>query len=114
MDFGKYLYKQAKEERLAFKKRKEVELKEIRIGLGTGDHDLDLKARRASDFLREGNRVRVDMRLRGREKYLERKFLESRFLKLLKFLTEEYIVVQGPSYGPRGVTGILERKISKK
>lgn len=68
MDFGKFKYQREKGEREHGKKQKEVEVKGIRIGFTTGKHDLELRAKQAQKFLQEGNKVRIDMRLTGREK----------------------------------------------
>lgn len=70
MDFGKYKYDLAKKEKEAKAKRQEVELKEIRLTFKIGDHDLEYKARQANDFISQGHKVKVSMRLRGRENAL--------------------------------------------
>jgi len=64
LDYGKFKYRQKKR---LHQKHHKTELKEIRIGLATDQHDLAYKARRVEEFLREHNKVRVSMRLRGRE-----------------------------------------------
>jgi len=66
IDFGKYQYEQ---EKIARKQRKGKtgELKEIRIGFKISEHDLDIKIKRAEKFIVKGHRVRVNLRLRGRE-----------------------------------------------
>jgi translation initiation factor IF-3 len=70
MDFGKYKYDLAKKEKEAKANRKEVELKEIRLTFKIGDHDLEYKAKQAKEFFEDGNKVKVSMRLRGRENAL--------------------------------------------
>src|SRR3989344_3185515 len=87
---GKYFYEQEKKERQARKKRKEVEIKTIRIGIGTGTHDLELKAKQADKFLKEGNKIKIDLALRGREKYLKKEFLEERIRRLLSLVSAEF------------------------
>jgi translation initiation factor IF-3 len=67
MDFGKYKYEQAKRERLAHKKAKTSELKGMRLSPKIGDHDLQVKTRAVSSFLKDGDKVRVSMWFRGRE-----------------------------------------------
>lgn len=67
MDFGKYKYDLAKRDKEQRSKQKEGELKEIRLTLKIGDHDLSYKAKKALGFFNQGNKVRVSMRLRGRE-----------------------------------------------
>lgn len=68
MDYGKYLYQQSKQIRVAKAKQKKVEIKGIRLGIRTDKHDLDFKKDQANKFLRQGNKVKIDIILRGREK----------------------------------------------
>jgi translation initiation factor IF-3 len=67
MDFGKYKYEQAKRERTAHKKSKTSEIKGMRLSPKIGEHDLQVKTRAVTGFLREGDKVRVSMWFRGRE-----------------------------------------------
>jgi translation initiation factor IF-3 len=67
MDFGKYKYDMAKKEKESKAKRKEIELKEIRLTFKIGDHDIEYKAKQAKEFFDGGDKVKVSMRLRGRE-----------------------------------------------
>ncbi|MBN1483273.1 MAG: translation initiation factor IF-3 [Chloroflexia bacterium] len=68
MDYGKYRYEQTKRERAARKRQRTVEIKEVRLRPKIGDHDLQVKVRAARRFLEEGNRVKVTLRFRGRER----------------------------------------------
>ncbi len=67
MDFGKYKYEMAKKDKLQREKSKTYELKEIRLTFKIGDHDISYKAKQARQFFDEGDKVKVSMRLRGRE-----------------------------------------------
>lgn len=67
MDFGKFLYEQAKKEREARKAQKQVEVKEIQLRPKTNDHHTQFKVRNARGWLEEGNKVKVRIRFRGRE-----------------------------------------------
>jgi len=67
-DFGKYLYQLQKKERKI--KPTGGELKEIRRGFNISPHDLEIKAKTAEKFLKNGDKVKVSMVLRGREKAL--------------------------------------------
>lgn len=67
MDYGKYRFKKSKQEREARKKQKTVELKEVGLKLTTEEHDFNVKVRNAKRFLKDGNRVKVNIRFRGRE-----------------------------------------------
>jgi len=108
-DYGKFLYNQKKKEKEAKAKTTQVEVKSIQVKLATGEHDLALKAKRASQWLSKGNRVKVELFLRGREKYMDRAFLETRLDRVLKLITEEYKVADGPKKGPKGLVAIIEK-----
>lgn len=68
MDYGKFQYQQSKQDRLAKAKQKKVEIKGIRIGIRTDEHDLNFKKNQADKFLKKGNKLKIEIILRGREK----------------------------------------------
>lgn len=114
MDYGKYQYLENKKRREVRSKSHTTETKNIQVKIGTGKHDLELKAKKASEWLKEGHRVKFDLYLRGRAKYLEKKFLEERMGRFLKLLTEEYKIAEPPKKSPKGLTMVIERGKSKK
>ena len=67
MDFGKYKYEQQKRESEARKKQKIIEVKEIKFRPNTDTHDYDVKMRNVFKFLKNGDKVKITMRFRGRE-----------------------------------------------
>lgn len=67
MDYGKYRYELAKREKEARKNQKVINIKEVRMTPSIDTNDLRTKARRARDFLDNGDRVKVSVRFRGRE-----------------------------------------------
>ena len=67
LDWGKYKYEQTKQENKNRKRQKTVEIKQVRVGLKIGDHDLMVKLRSARKFIEEGDKVKVSLRFRGRE-----------------------------------------------
>lgn len=87
MEYGKYLYWQQKKEK-EMGKHKGGEVKGIRLSFAISPHDLEVKAKSAEKFLREGNMVRIELILHGREKYLEgfAKGKVSKFLEILNTL----------------------------
>ncbi|MEI6296824.1 MAG: translation initiation factor IF-3 [bacterium] len=109
MDYGKFQYLENKKQKLAKSKIQTVEIKNIQIGIATSDHDLELKAKNASEFLKEGNKLRVILTLRGREKYLDRNFLKERANRLLKLLTEEYKLIDDLKPAQRGLGMTIEK-----
>lgn len=67
IDWGKYRYEQTKQEARNRKNQKQTEVKQIRMGLKIGEHDIDVKLKNARKFLEEGNSVKLTVRFRGRE-----------------------------------------------
>ncbi len=67
-NYGKHLYAMQKKERKIKANTKESKLKEIQVGFNTSPHDIEVKAGQAKKFMEEGDKVRVAMYLRGREK----------------------------------------------
>jgi len=107
-DFGKYLYEENKKSKQS-KKSHSVEVKSVQVKLGTGDHDLSLKARKASEWLGEGNRVKIELFLPGRSKYLDDKFLRERLERMLKLISVDYKIADPAKKSPKGLSIIVER-----
>jgi len=83
-DFGKYLYQQQKKER-STKHQKGGRIKGIRLSFGISEHDLEVRAKIAEKFLKEGDKVRIEMQLRGREK-AHQDFAKEKIKKFLEIL----------------------------
>ncbi|KKR62145.1 translation initiation factor IF-3 [Candidatus Nomurabacteria bacterium RIFCSPHIGHO2_01_FULL_39_220] len=110
MDFGKYQYEASKKLKKAKAGANKTETKGIQIKIGTGDHDLELKAKTASRWIKEGHRVKVELFLAGRAKYMDEKFLRERLDRALHLITEEYKVSDSYKKGPKGLTTTIEKK----
>lgn len=68
IDYGKYRYELQKKEKEIKKKQHTVSLKTIRImSVNIDDHDIEIKSKKAREFLEEGNKVKVFLQFRGRE-----------------------------------------------
>jgi len=67
MDYGKYRFEQSKREKELRKNQKHVELKEVRMSLNIDDNDLKTKVGNAVKFLKNGDKVKVTIRFKGRE-----------------------------------------------
>lgn len=90
MDYGKFKFEQAKKQKEARRKQKVIVLKEVQLSAAIEKHDLEVKARKADGFLKTGNKVKVSIRFRGREKahtHIGFKVME----KFLEMLTQDYI-----------------------
>ena len=109
MDFGKYQYEASKKLKKARAGAKPTETKSVQIKIGTGDHDLELKAQTASKWLKEGHRIKVELYLSGRAKYMDEKFLKTRLDRLLHLITEDYKMSDTYKRGPRGLTATIEK-----
>ena len=67
MDYGKYKFDQAKKEKEARKKQKTVDVKELRLSPSIDTHDVQVKVKKANEFLKDGDKVKISIRFRGRE-----------------------------------------------
>ena len=109
VDYGKFLYSENKKQKATKAKAHVVEVKGIQVKVGTGEHDLNLKAKRASEWLKEGHRVRIDLFLPGRTKYMDEKFLKTRMDRIFKLISTEFKVAESPKRSPKGLTAVIER-----
>lgn len=92
IDYSKFLYQQKKRQKEMKQKQVKVEVKEIRFGPQTDDHDYNFKLKHAKEFLEEGNKVRAYVFFRGRSIL----FKEQGEVLLLRFANdlEEYAKVE--------------------
>ncbi len=67
MDWGKFKFEQAKKEKENRRNQKVIELKEVQLSMTIDVGDLNVKAKQATRFLEAGNKVKVTIRLRGRQ-----------------------------------------------
>jgi len=106
MDYGKYQYQQSRTERVNRSKQKKLGTKGIRIGVRTDTHDLEFKKNMAEKFLKKGEKVKIEIQLRGREKAhqdLARENLED----FLKTIVIPYKVEQEVKKYPGGFNTII-------
>jgi len=113
MDYGKYRYDQQKREKEAKKKQKVIQIKEIRLSTFIDTHDLSVKAGAAIRFLKDGDKLKVSLRFKGRERgRTERGFeVMTRFSELIReYGTPE----KSPSFEGRSLTMIVNPLPAKK
>ncbi len=110
MDYGKYLYQQQKKEK-ATKHHRVSELKGIRLSFGISEHDLETRVHQAEKFLKKGYKIRVEMRLRGREK-AHQDFAREKIKKFLEVLEEStpIKIERELKRQARGLTMIISKK----
>jgi translation initiation factor IF-3 len=109
MEYGKYVYLQNKKDKKARSGAKPSETKSIQIKVATGEHDLELKAKNAAKWLKEGHRIKVELYLSGRAKYQEEAFLRERLDRVLKFITEPFKIAEAVKRNPKGLALVIER-----
>ena len=67
MDYSKFRFEQSKKEKEARKKQRTIEIKEIRLSPNIDTHDINVKVKKAIEFLKDGDKVKITIRFRGRE-----------------------------------------------
>lgn len=108
VDYGKFLYSENKKQKITKAKTHTIEIKSLQIKVGTGDHDLNLKAKKASEWLKEGHRVKIDLFLPGRTKYMNESFLRERMERVFKLIPEDFKITEEPKKSPKGLTAMIE------
>jgi translation initiation factor IF-3 len=114
MEYGKFHYEQQKKRREMKAKSHVTETKSVQVKIGTGENDLNLKARKAAEWLKEGHRVKVDLFLWGRYKYMEFNFLKGRLEMFLKMIPEPYKLADPIGKSPKGLSTVLEKAGKKQ
>ena len=109
MDYGKHKYELAKKEKEAKKKQKNVVVKEMRLSAKIESHDLNVKANTVSKFLKNGDKVKISLRFRGREmsNTMRGRAVMQDFAKLLE---EDSVVEKPPRLEGRQMIMILTPK----
>ncbi len=109
MEYGKYAYQESKKEKKQTK-NKGGEMKSIRLTFGISPHDMETRAKAANKFFSQGSKVRIEMRLRGRQKALGNHAIE----KVKEFITilekDNVIKIERElKREPRGFTMIISK-----
>ena len=109
MDYGKHLYEQKKKQKLADKKQREaiVDTKEIQFRPATGIGDLKVKAKKVQEFIDDGDKVKLVMKLRGRENAMK-DFAMEQFKKFVE-LIENYDYDYRPNIQGNKILAILKK-----
>lgn len=109
MNYGKFIYEQAKKDKEAKKKQKVINVKEVRLTAKIEEHDLAVKCNNARKFIKAGNKVKVTVRFRGREteySYIGKELL-NKFYDKVKDISE---IEKLPKMEGRNMTMILAPK----
>ncbi|HBF6020933.1 TPA: translation initiation factor IF-3 [Clostridioides difficile] len=109
MDYGKFRYEQARKEKEAKKKQKTIVVKEVRLRPGIEQNDLNTKANNAIKFLKKGDKVKVELRFRGRE--LGHKDIGKEvMLKFLDIIKEFGEPTKAPTFEGNNMVVIIDPK----
>lgn len=106
LDYGQYKYEIEKQEKKHKKKQKKIEVKGVRISPRISENDLDFKVQQAERFFAEGNKVRLEMVIRGRE-FAHRDLIKETFDRFLKRLTTKVLIEQAPKRQRLGLAMVL-------
>ncbi len=109
-DYGKYLYNEEKKKRQS-KVKKTGELKGIRLSFNISLHDLEIRVRQAEKFLKRGDKIRVDIILRGRQRALQN-IAEEKINQFTQVLNEKIPIKVERNIQKRGrnLTMIITKK----
>ena len=113
-DYGKYKYEQKKKDKEIKSKARVTETKEAQVKIGTSVNDMNIKAQKIAEWLKEGHRVKIDLFLWGRYKYMEFEFLKERLQRFLAIIPESYKIADEIKKSPKGLSVAIERDASKK
>jgi translation initiation factor IF-3 len=109
MDYGRYQYELSKKNKKAKATAHVTETKTLQVKIGTSEHDLEIKAKQGSKWLKEGHRIKIELQLTGRTKYMDPKFHTERLNRVLHLVTENYKVAEEAKRSPRGLAVVIER-----
>jgi translation initiation factor IF-3 len=113
LDWGKYRYEQTKQLAKSKKNQRQVEIKQVRLGLKIGEHDLQVKLGRALKFLDQGHKVKISLLFRGRE--ITRPELGRAILdRVMEQLSEVGVQEQAPQLSGRDLNMIVGSKKDAK
>ncbi|MFA6297211.1 MAG: translation initiation factor IF-3 [Candidatus Paceibacterota bacterium] len=108
MNYGKFQYDENKRLKTSKSRVQITEVKSLQVKIGTGEHDLELKAKKAGEWLKEGHKIKIDLFLPGRAKYLNQDFLKERLERILKLIPENF-KAEEVKKSPKGLTVVIEK-----
>ncbi len=109
VDWGKYQYQKMKEQQRNKKNATRSELKQMRLGLKIGQHDLDIKLRKIRSFLEDGNKVRISIFFRGRE-MAHQELGHELINRIIGLLEDDSVLEQKPTMAGRNLSITVRSK----
>lgn len=109
LDYGKYRFQAQKKAKEAKKKQHIIEIKEVQLTPQIGENDLKIKARKATEFFQDGNKVKAVVRFRGRQ-LAHQEVGEEVLNKFISYVEEFAVVEKQPVLEGKLLTAILGPK----
>lgn len=108
-DYGKYSYEVSKKLKEVKSKAHTTETKTVQISVGISEHDIMIKVKQAAEWIKEGHRVKIDLQLKGRTKYLDESFLKERMDRVLAVIPAEYKIAEPLKKVPKSMMIVIEK-----
>jgi translation initiation factor IF-3 len=108
MDYGKFQYEQNKKQKEIKSKAKVTETKNVQVKIATSEHDSLLKAKKSTEWLLEGHRVKIDLFLWGRYKSMPFEFHKERLERFLDMVSAPYKIADDIKKSPKGLSITIE------
>lgn len=109
-DYGRHQYDMSKKLKEVKAKSNITETKNIQLSTGISEHDIATRTTQAAEWIKEGNRVKFELKLKGRGKYIEENFLKERLNRVLAIIPCDYKIAEPLKKMPRGGFAIVIEK----
>ncbi|MDQ5957044.1 MAG: translation initiation factor [Patescibacteria group bacterium] len=106
-DYGKYQYELSKKLKEVKAKSAPTETKNIQLSVGISENDISIKTHQAAEWLKDGDRVKFELQVKGRGKYMEENFLKERLNRVLAIIPCDYKIAEPLKKLPRGGFSII-------
>lgn len=109
-DYGKYTYEMSKKLKEVKARAHVTETKNIQISVSISEHDIMTKAKQAAEWIKEGHRVKIELQLKGRTKFMDEAFLRSRLERLMAIIPAEYKIAEAlKKVGNKSLLIVIEK-----
>ncbi len=108
-DYGKYTYETSKKLKEVKAKAHITETKTVQISVAISENDIMIKAKKAAEWINEGHRVKIELQLKGRTKYMDEKFLKDRMDRILAIIPADYKVAEPFKKIPKSMMIVIEK-----
>lgn len=109
-DYGKYTYEMSKKLKEVKARAHVTETKNIQISVSISEHDIMTKTKQAAEWIKEGHRVKIELQLKGRTKFMDEAFLRSRLERLMAIIPAEYKIAEAlKKVGNKSLLIVIEK-----